>query len=123
MSVKSKRRGLNKASGAQKAELSEILINNRTSIKGRLIGQRQRDCSALNASPLRNDSTHRDRLRRKRRDRWMRRMTRNKGRTDSGAEGRGREQTILLQLQRERGEGKAKFLIVFLRAKPPTYKL
>lgn len=66
VSVKSKRRGLNKASGPQKAELSDILINNRSSIKGRLIGQRQRDCSALTASPLRSDSTLWDRVRRKR---------------------------------------------------------
>lgn len=66
VSVKSKRRGLNKASWPQKAELSDILINNRSSIKGRLIGQRQRDCSALTASPLRSDSTLWDRVRRKR---------------------------------------------------------
>lgn len=66
VSVKSKRRGLNKASGPQKAELSDILINNRSSIKGRLIGQRQRDCSALAASPLRSDSTLWDRVTRKR---------------------------------------------------------
>lgn len=66
VSVKSKQRGLNKASGPQKAELSDILINNRSSIKGRLIGQRQRDCSALTASPQRSDSTLWDRVRRKR---------------------------------------------------------
>lgn len=33
-SVRSKRRGLNKASGPHKAELSDILINNCSSIKG-----------------------------------------------------------------------------------------
>lgn len=85
VSVKSKRRGLNKASGPQKAELSDILINNRSSIKGRLIGQRQKDCSALTASPLRGDSTLWDRVRKKtvaETDRWMRRMTRSEGRTD-----------------------------------------
>lgn len=66
MSVKSKRRGLNKASGPQKAELSDILINNCSSIKGQLIGQRQRNCSAVTASPLRSDSTFWDRVKWKR---------------------------------------------------------
>lgn len=77
-SVKSKRRGLNKASGPQKAELSDILINNCSSIKGQLIGQRQRNCSAVTASPRRSDSTFWDRVRLEDGDidRWM---TRNKG--------------------------------------------
>lgn len=62
--VKSKRKGLNKASRPRKAALSDILINNCSSIKGWLIGQRQRDCSALTASPPRSDSTLGDRVRR-----------------------------------------------------------
>lgn len=48
VSVKSKWRGLNKASGPQKAERTDILINNRSSIKGR---ERHRNCCALTASP------------------------------------------------------------------------
>lgn len=66
VSVKSKQRGLNKASGPQKAELSDILINNCSSIKGWLIGRRQRNCSAVTASPQRSDSTFWDRVRWKR---------------------------------------------------------
>lgn len=66
MCTKSKQQGLNKASEPQKAELSDILINNCGSIKGRLIGQRQRNCCAVAASLLRSDSTFRDRLRCKR---------------------------------------------------------
>lgn len=56
-SVRSKRRGLNKASGPHKAELSDILINNCSSIKGQAIGRRQRNCSAVAVSPRRSDST------------------------------------------------------------------
>lgn len=56
-SVRSKRRGLNKASGPHKAELSDILINNCSSIKGQAIGRRQRNCSAVTVSPRRSDST------------------------------------------------------------------
>lgn len=65
-SVRSKRRGLNKASGPHKAELSDILINNCSSIKGRAIGRRQRNCSAVAVSPRRSDSTFWNRLRWKR---------------------------------------------------------
>lgn len=55
--VRRKRRGLNKASGPHKAELSDILINNCSSIKGQAIGRRQRNCSAVAVSPRRSDST------------------------------------------------------------------
>lgn len=79
-SVRSKQRGLNKASGPHKAELSDILINNCSSIKGEAIGRRQRNCSAVAVSPRRSDSTFWNRLRWKRaRDRWMWAMTRNMG--------------------------------------------
>lgn len=112
VSVKSKLRGLNKASGPQKAELSDILINNRSSIKGRLIGQRKRDCSALAASPLRSDSTLWDRVRRKGaaetdgRGEWQGKREGQISRQREGA-----EQTIEMQLQRRREaeESEAKF--------------
>lgn len=65
-SVRSKQRGLNKASGPHEAELSDILINNCSSIKGQAIGRRQRNCSAAAVSPRRSDSTFWNR------ERWKR---------------------------------------------------
>lgn len=92
-SVRSKRRGLNKASGPHKAELSDILINNCSSIKGQAIGWRQRNCSAVAVSPRRSDSTFFEQagVEEGNRDRWMWGMTRNKGRLENKTEWWGRD--------------------------------
>lgn len=100
--AKSKQQGLDKASGPQKAELSDILINKCGSIKGRLIGQRQRNCSAVTASPLRSDSTFRDSLRVQEggRDGQLRGMTRKEGGRDGQKTLRSRTAVTVTQPHR-----------------------